>query len=57
MNFVLMLRLKVSQLEAELDSTKNSAAKSLFCLDKGELVKVYTGLPDYATLLAFYKTL
>lgn len=51
-----MLRLRVSQLQAELDSAKKFAAKSLFRLgnikEKEELVKFYTGFPDYATLLA-----
>ena len=44
-----MLKLRVNQLQAELDSTKKSLAKSLFCLENikenEELVKFYTGFP------------
>ena len=56
-----MLRQRVSQLEAELDFIKKSAKKSLFHLEntkeKDELVKFYTGFPDYATLFTFHETL
>ena len=56
-----MLRLRVSQLQVELDSARKFATASLFRLEnikvKEELVKFYTGFSDYATLLAFYETL
>ena len=60
-NELQMLRQRVSQLEAELDSIKKSAEKSPFHLEnikeKDELVKFYTGFPDYVTLFTFYETL
>ena len=53
------LKLQVSQLQGELKEARNSAARSMFCLenikDKDELVRFYTGFPDYVTLLAFYE--
>ena len=56
-----VLRKKVSQLQTDLDLAKQSTSKSLFCLknieENDELVKFYTGFPDYATLLAFYEKL
>jgi len=56
-----MLRQRVSQLQAEIDSIKKSAEKSLFRLEnikeKDDLVKFYTGFPDYVTLFTFYETL
>ena len=52
---------RVSQLKAELDSIKKSAEKSLFGLEsikeKDELIKCYTGFPDYTTLFTFYEKL
>ena len=60
-NELQMLRLRVSQLQVELDSARKFATASLFRLEnikaKEELVKFYTGFSDYATLLAFYETL
>ena len=56
-----VLRQKISQLQADLDLAKESTSKSLFRLknieENDELVKFYTGFPDYATLLAFYEKL
>ena len=53
------LKLQVSQLQGELEEARNSATRSLFRLenikDKNELVRFYTGFPDYGTLLAFYE--
>jgi len=53
--------LRKTQLEAELELAKDSAAKSLFRLentkDNDEDVKYYTGFPDYNTLLAFFEVL
>ena len=50
------LKLQVSQLQGELEKARNSA---VFCLenikDKDELVRFYTGFPDYVTLLVFYE--
>ena len=52
-----ILRLRVSQLQVELDSAKMFAATSLFHLEnikvKEGLVKFYMGFSDYDTLLAF----
>ena len=56
-----VLRQKVLQLQADLDLAKESTSKSLFRLknieENDELVKFYTGFPDYATLLVFYEKL
>jgi len=56
---VAKLKLQVSQLQDELKEARNLAARSLFRLenikDKTELVKYYTGFPDYVTLLTFYE--
>ena len=53
------LKVQVSQLQGELEKARNSAARSVFCLenikDKDELVRFYTGFPDYVTLLVFYE--
>lgn len=57
LNELEVLRHKVSELQADL----NLAKKSLFCLkniqENDELIKFYTGFPDYATLFSFYETL
>ena len=56
---VSQLKLQVSQLQGELEEARNCATCSLFRLenikDKNELVRFYTGFPDYGTLLAFYE--
>ena len=61
LNELEVLRQKVSQLQADLDLAKESTSKSLFRLknieENDELIKFYTGFPDYATLLAFYEKL
>ena len=61
LNELEVLRQKVSQLQADLDLAKESTSTSLFRLknieENDELVKFYTGFPDYATLLAFYEKL
>ena len=53
------LKLQVAQLQSELKEASKSAACALFRLenikDKDELVRFYTGFPDYITLLAFYE--
>ena len=53
------IKLQVSQLQVELEEARNSATCSLFRLenikDKNELVRFYTGFPDYGILLAFYE--
>lgn len=57
LNELEVLRYKVSELQADLDSAK----KSLFCLkniqENDELIKFYTSFPDYATLFSFCETL
>jgi len=53
---VAKLKLQVSQLQDELKEARNLAARSLFRLENiNELVKYYTGFPDYVTLLTFYE--
>ena len=53
------LRLQVKQLQDSLEEARKLATSSLFCLenikDSDELVKYYTGFPDYITLTAFYE--
>ena len=53
------LRLQVKQLQDSLEEARKLATSSLFCLKniKGceELVKYYTGFPDYTTLTVFYE--
>lgn len=55
------LRQQVLQLQSDLSEANNTISKSVFCLknikEKEELIKFYTGFPDYPTLLAFYETL
>ena len=51
------LELKVKELENKLHQSESNAAQELFRLEnimqKEELVKFYTGFPDYATLMIF----
>lgn len=53
------LKLHVSLLQAELKEARKSASRSLLRLDnikdKNELVRFYTGFPDYEMLLAVYE--
>ena len=52
---------QVLQLQTDLSEANNTISKSVFCLEnskeKEELIKFYTGFPDYPTLLEFYETL
>ncbi|XP_065919410.1 uncharacterized protein [Dysidea avara] len=53
------LELRIRELENELYQAKNESEKQLFRLENiknnDELVKLYTGIPDYATLIIFYE--
>ena len=52
-----VLELKVKELEDKIHQAETNAAQQIFCLEnikqKEELVKFYTGFPDYATLMIF----
>ena len=58
---VLDLRAQIVQLQQSIAESKRSAQKSLFRLqnikDDDNLIKFYTGFPDYVTLIAAYKIL
>ena len=58
-NKVHALELKVKELEDKLQQSESNAARELFHLEnikqKEELVKFYTGFPDYATLMIFFE--
>jgi len=53
------LTLQVEKLKVELEETRKLASNSLFRLenikDNNNLVKYYTGFPDYATLIVFFE--
>ena len=53
-----ILKLKIQHLQDSLVEAKSAAVKSLFCLEnikeKDELVKFYTGFPDFDTLHTAY---
>lgn len=53
------LKLQIQLLQDSLNKAKRSASKLLFCLEnikeKDNLVKFYTGFPDYGTLVIFYE--
>ena len=49
---------QIKELEQKLNEVQNAFKRSLFRLenirDNDELIKTYTGFPEYVTLLAFY---
>ena len=53
------LEVKVQKLKGKLQESKNNAAQQLFRLEnvkqKAGLVKLYTGFPDFDTLMIFYE--
>lgn len=56
---VIELELKIKELENELQKAEAKAESELFRLqnikNNNDLVKLYTGIPDYATLMIFYE--
>ena len=55
---VLELELRIKELEDELQKAEAKSKSELFHLENiknNELVKLYTGIPDYATLMIFYE--
>ena len=53
------LKKKIEELQCSLAELKSELQRSLFCFenikDDDEMVKFYTGIPDQATLMAFYE--
>ena len=55
------MKKKIEDLQSRLYKSENKFKRSLFCFenikDDDEMVKFYTGIPDQATLMAFYEIL